>query len=287
MNNMSTFRGQLTCDACLEQALMHDDNVKRGEVLAHIDPTICVNCGYDNGGLELGTLSGAPTCESCTRYFRNRPFPRWLKISLVALALVIVLHLVHHRRFWLAYLEIREAKQMEDVRAYAPLYDSAAQKVPESRHLQAYSAYLMGFVHLTGGRDEAALLYLERCGDMLPPDYEVDWMISSAKCGVAFDQEDYDEFLEVALRMIRGHRDDPIAWGRVASAYACKYADTGDVFHYEKALASLDSARARGPGGPGLNEYEMRIRHRLHTRDVIGPDEFYERYPNGWVESEN
>ncbi len=287
MNSMFTFRGGFTCDACLEQVLMQDDTVERGEIDRHLDPTLCVNCGRDNGNIELQVLSGIPTCDTCIAYFRNRPFPTWLKVSFTLLIVVVILHVAHNRRFWLAYQEIKKAGQTEEFSASAALYASAAQRVPENAGLQSYSAFIVGIGLLQEDLSEEALPYLERARDGVPPELELERVISVARCNVAFEHQDYDEFLRIALRMRREYRDEAVEWARAASAYACKYAETGDMTYHKNALAHLDSARVRSPGDPAISEYEMRILHRLHSREVLKADEFYERYPSGWTKGDD
>jgi tetratricopeptide (TPR) repeat protein len=287
MNDMFTFRGQLTCDACLEEILMHDDTVKREEIEHHLDPTVCVNCARDTGNIPLETLSGLPTCSACVTYFRNRPFPAWIKAGFAILLIVVVLHLVANRRFWLAYQELKQADRAENLPTAAALYASAAQRVPENAELGGFSAFLVGLNLLQEDRSEEALPYLESSRDFAPPDFQVDRFILAARSNIAFDNGDYDEFLRIALQMRRENRDEPIEWARAASAYACKYAVTGDMSCYRNALAYLDSARVRSPGDTTLAELEMRVMYRLHTKEILTKDEFYERYPQGWAEEDD
>ncbi len=287
MNSMLTFKGKPTCESCVDAVIMQGDHESDNEIARHIDPTICFNCSYDNGGLPLRTLSRLPACDKCIHHFRNRPFPTWLKVSFVALMVIIALHLVHNRRFWLAYREVRQAQQAEDILAMSALYESAVRRVPESAGLRAMSDYVMGLINYREQRMETALLYLESCRDYTPPDFEVDRMIQVCRASLAFDRKDYDSYLRIAADLRNRYRDDPVEWARLASALACKYAVTADQKHYELSVACLDSAIAMSHGHPAINEYGMRIRHRLQTGDIISPEEFYERYPNGWVEGDN
>ena len=63
--------------------------IPKGKITAdsitrHVDSTVCAQCGTDDGEAELPTLANVPLCSSCERYFRNRPYPAWLKLSFVA-----------------------------------------------------------------------------------------------------------------------------------------------------------------------------------------------------------
>jgi hypothetical protein len=287
MNSMFTVRGSLTCESCLEQMLMSDGTLERSEIEGHVDPTVCANCGRDNGSSPLGQLASLPACDPCTSYFRNRPFPRWLKFSMALLLVVISLHLVSHRRFWLAYRDLKQAAETEDFLIAAALHASAAQRVPESDDLKAVSSYMTAVTLLDEDRPEEAISHLEQCRGFLPPAFQVERVILVAGCSAAFDSGDYDKLLKISLELKRGYRNEPVEWARAASGYACKYALTGDESYRRNALAHLDSARARAPQDSTLLEYEMRIMHRLHSREIINHDEFYERYPDGWTEGDD
>jgi len=287
MNNIFTFRGSLMCETCLEQIIMQDDTVERGDIERHLDPTLCINCGRDNGNIPHQELSGIPTCDTCITYFRNRPFPVWLKVSLAMLLLVVILHLAQNRRFWRAYQELKQAGQTEELSLASALYASAARRVPESAGLQSYSAFLVGLNLLQEDKPEEALPYLEQSRDAVPPEHEIERVILVAKSSVAFEREDYDEFLRLTLQLRREYRDEAIEWARAASAYACKYAETGDLAYRSKALAYLDSARVRSMEDLAFDEYEMRIVHRLHSREILTGDEFYEKYPDGWTREDD
>jgi hypothetical protein len=49
------------------------------------------------------------------------------------------------------------------------------------------------------------------------------------------------------------------------------------------ALKHLEKAKElHGADPKEVQEYEMRILHRLHTREIITREEFYARFPDGW-----
>jgi hypothetical protein len=68
----------------------------------------------------------------------------------------------------------------------------------------------------------------------------------------------------------------------LASAWACKHAQTGEPAFRERALECLEEAAKMAQGDPQFTEYEDRIRHRLDSREIITRDEFQRRFPNGW-----
>jgi hypothetical protein len=104
-----------------------------------------------------------------------------------------------------------------------------------------------------------------------------------ARIGIAFHQKDYDEFLRLAQQVAKELPQSSEAAGQVASAYACKYAVTGDPTFRQAALDKLDEARKlSGPADKSFAEYENRIQHRLATRTVITHAQFVQQFPNGW-----
>ena len=117
---------------------------------------------------------------------------------------------------------------------------------------------------------------------MLPPTFGVDVLILQASAGMAFDTKDYDGFVVVAKEIVAKGPDNHFSYATLASAYACKYAVTSDMAFYEQSMAALDRARIMSGGDPSFKEYEQRILHRLNTREILSPQEFYRRFPNGW-----
>jgi hypothetical protein len=99
---------------------------------------------------------------------------------------------------------------------------------------------------------------------------------------VAFDAKDYDGFLMIAKEMIVKQPEVHFTYAMLASACACKYAVTRDTAFHEQSMAALDRARAISGGDPSFKEYEQRILHRLYTHEILTPEEFHRRFPNGW-----
>jgi ADP-ribosylglycohydrolase len=104
-----------------------------------------------------------------------------------------------------------------------------------------------------------------------------------AQIGIAFHRRDYDEFARLAQQVSRENPRSAAAAAEVASAYACKYAVTGDPSMRQAALDSLEQARKlKRPNDAGFPEYENRIQHRLATRMILSRAQFVQQYPNGW-----
>jgi hypothetical protein len=136
MNGAFSIVGSTLCQPCAEKFVSTRPvgSISKGDVQRLSDPTICVNCNLDQGTVELQTIVGAPMCDKCIAYFRNRPFPTWLKCSFAGFVCLAAIAFAYNWRFFMAYVEmIRGNHAMEKGRILegVALLDSAAQRVPE------------------------------------------------------------------------------------------------------------------------------------------------------------
>lgn len=290
MNEAFTAAKQTFCKSCLEQFLAeHRDLTRKPGAIARLrDPSMCAECGADGGDAELGTIAGLPVCATCDNRFRNRPFPTWLKASLAVLMCVAVAAFVYNLRFFLAYVElIRGGRAVEkgDVVQAAAMYESAAGRVPEIKELAVMSSLFKAQRLLANDKDEEALALIQSVSKTAPHELQATYheLELIAESGVAFKRHDYDTFLDRSQKMMELRPSLSRAVAGVASAYACKYAATGERAFYEESLKYLARARELESGGSKeAQEYESRIRHRLQTRNVITKEEFDKKFPNGW-----
>ena len=125
-----------------------------------------------------------------------------------------------------------------------------------------------------------------RCEHKLPAEYQVDLYMLHAQSGMAFDAGDYDEFLEIAQRYEQKVPDHYMGKAMLASAWACKHARSGDLASRVVALDWLDQARNMAGNDPQFSEYEQRILHHIHSRQIIRAEEFHRRFPDGWTPQE-
>lgn len=292
VNDTLKVGGSFVCRACAE-AILNSQKVPADQVQQQIDPTICIGCGLDNGDADLAKLGQLPVCPACEALFKNRPFPGWVKAGLVGMVILVVFTLLWNSRFIHAYYELRcfgPAMAVGDVQRGAAHFVSASRLVPENEELQAYGAFYEGLLLLSQDKPAEALKLLQSCRGRVAVESDLDDLIVNAQLGVAFDRGDYDEFLQLALRMNDKYKDDPAYAGQLASAYACKYAETEDEQYRIKSLAALDRSNTLTSARPEYEEYhaeyEQRILHRLYTREIISRSEFNKRYPNGWVKGE-
>jgi hypothetical protein len=88
---MLNVHGRTLCAHCGGQFVQGRGGSQR--VVRHLDPTICVNCGADNGDAPHGELMKLPTCTRCMAFYRNRPFPGWVKAAFAAILVLVVVSL--------------------------------------------------------------------------------------------------------------------------------------------------------------------------------------------------
>jgi tetratricopeptide (TPR) repeat protein len=289
---------RVDCPACHQSFPMNETAKIEGRVLCHqcagegakksrqIDPTVCCGCGADFGSSELSKLqSGLPVCEPCRQKFLHRPYPDWVKLSFAGLVAIAILSLAVNWRFTVAYRELRRAGreyQAGRFESASSLMASASARVPESVMLRVSAELTRAGALMNEDRSAEALTLLLDLAAKHPHPY-IGEMITQAEIGAAFDRHDYDAFLAKVQQAIAKTPNDPMALTALASAYAAKYAATGDSAYQTQSLEKLERAKSLAGGKRAdIAEYEQRIRHRLATREILSPSEYKRRFPNGW-----
>src|SRR3954470_8022950 len=98
--------------------------------------------------------------------------------------------------------------------------------MPELPELALYKAQLFA----SDDKYDEAIAVIRKSQPNAPPQlreafHEVELGV---QMGQAFDRHDYDSFLNISQQLMKLRPGDSGAIGSVASAYACKYAITGD-----------------------------------------------------------
>ena len=291
MNDTLKVRENVVCRECA-QSILSKEKIRANQLQQQIDPTICTGCGLDNGDTELPRLGQVPVCPDCRKSYKNRPFPMWIKAALIGIVIFVASTLIWNSRFIHAYYDLRRfgaATDAGDFELAAGYMISASEHVPENEYLLTYASWYKGMILLVHDKYAEALERFVFCRGRVGINEESDLedLIMNARIGVAFDNCNYDEFLQLSLQMNERYKDDLTYTMKLASAYACKYAETQDEQHKTKSMTTLESAKTLASSQPEekeyFAEYEMRILYRLHTREIINKDEFYKRYPDGWT----
>jgi len=287
MNAMFTFFGQDLCEKCADKDLA---NRKGGKVppgaLGRLeDPTICIRCQRDGGSVEFPKVGGHPVCHDCEEFYRQRPFPTWLRGAFGGLALLAVASLILNQRFLSGYLRLVQsarAGRQGNLQLAGESLEEAARLVPEDAGLKAMASYLRGAYLVQQDRSQEAIPLLTNAKAGLPGNASVERLLFSAQMGAAFDAKDYGRLLARSQEYVKRFPQDPFAEGSLASAYACEYAVAGREESKAQALLHLERAAKLAKDDPdSFKEYEERIRYRLESREIISQDEYRKRFPHG------
>lgn len=253
----------------------------------HIDPTVCANCGADGGDVPHAELASLPTCSTCIEFFRNRPYPAWVKAFFAGVLILVAVSLVWNWRFFQAYFEIKgafAALSVGDSDKAIEQISAAEKHASEAKHLSTTANFIRGVACLQKNRCAEAESYFARCG-AVSPESGLAFLKQEAAIGAAFERKDYERFLKLSEEFESQHPNEAMAVAQVASAHACVYAVRGNPESRKAAEAKLDQARKLDPKVLGEDSYEQRIRYRLETREIIDKGEFAKRFPNGWKPS--
>jgi len=289
MNEMFTVLGETLCEPCGDRKLAERGGAKLpdGAVLRMVDPTVCFHCSTDYGSQQLRTVAELPACEACMDKFMHYPFPGWIKASAAVLGLLLVAVMMVNARYFTGYREANgafAAFEAGDFPAAARLIAAARDHVPECKPYGSIASLYRGVQLMNEDKFKEALPLLKSARSELQ-DKQLDLTVFAAEAAIAFDEKDYDGFLEANEKMAALQPNEPMALGAVASAHACRYAVSGAEESRQKAMEWLGKAEAILKGAnPEFLEYKNRVLHRLATREIISPKEFKKKYPNGWKE---
>jgi hypothetical protein len=109
-------------------------------------------------------------------------------------------------------------------------------------------------------------------------------LMLSFDAGAAYEKKDYDQFVARSEQYVKAEPNSPGAAGELASAYACKFAVTGDPAWKQKAEDLLEKSRqlSQSPDDQkAFEEYAERTRYRLSSREIIDKVEYDRRFRAG------
>ena len=282
------YKGQEYCAGCLDVKVNSGIKITQNEVVGQIDDTICYNCGLDNGDVEFAKITHFPFCQKCTDFVRNRPFPRWIKLSAVIAIVIVLFGFFYNAKYFYAHLNIRQAEQafwVGDFEKAYQKYDMAAQRLPHLLYLQIIADFYRGMYFLNEGDSQKALTLFMSYKSYYPDDTYVDMLIPLAEASVAFDVKDYQKSYSINKKYYESYPESADAiLGRMASA-ACLYAttqkqqykdETNEMFQAALSLEMSEEGRER------VRELIQRMKHRMFSREIITEKEYFERFPDGW-----
>jgi hypothetical protein len=284
MSELYQVFGQPHCEPCGNSVLAtRHAEVKPGDVSKMVDPTICGWCSTDYGQQSLPLVAGVPACDPCEQRMRNWPYPLWVKLSFAALLVLALGSFAYNLRFFQAYVYTLRGGHAASFEEGRDLAIRAAALVPESRELQDRADLYVAIDLMQQDKPTEALPLLKRLRLRMPNDAKLAELLAQAEMGTAFDAHDYDKFLELARGRAQQAPADIRSKAAVASALACKYAETGEERYERDARLNLAELNDMpGADSPELADFLDRIHFRLDKREIINTAEFQRRFPNGY-----
>src|SRR5260370_2294612 len=142
------------CEACVQKASQEAN--QRGQLSSYvplINKSICARCntyiGSSSDAVQIGNLR---FCAACGPLIKDWDYPQWLKVSLAALLLLLVVALAHGRKYFHAgremYVGERLVKQGRYTQALPHLKETllTAPQSDKAALLAAKAALLIGDV---------------------------------------------------------------------------------------------------------------------------------------------
>jgi tetratricopeptide (TPR) repeat protein len=131
------YDSKLYCRSCTEKLVagVAATAPKGPRPTAAIDPTICARCHADNGNSEFGRVGELPFCQPCQDFLFTNPYPTWLKLGLAALLMLLVVALIHGRKYFHVGREMYIGEKLVERGKYAdavPHLKSTVAVAPES-----------------------------------------------------------------------------------------------------------------------------------------------------------
>ena len=269
-------------------------------------------------------------------YVDSHPYPTWLKAGLLALVALLVVALVHGRRYFSAGRQLYVGEKLVEQGKYAEAVEHLKQTVQIAPGSDK-AVLLLAKAALLSGEPNTALdavhghsngLGFEQDGDV----QEVQSLFARTKpaidkankamelapqpgkaaeaaslmhqaaeeypemkalrdalpyydAGAAFERKDYDQFVSLSELGAKEQPDSAEPAGELASAYACKFAVTGDPVWRQKAEEMLEKSRQLSHKSAeeqkAFDEYAERTRYRLSSREIIDKTEYDRRFRSG------
>jgi len=111
---------KIYCGPCAEKAAQLAKTAGQpSAVIRYRDKSLCPRCNTyigQGGGLAVGPVR---LCLPCSELVQNWPYPQWLKLSLVALLLLLVFALAHGRKYFEAGKNLYRGEQLVEKGQYA------------------------------------------------------------------------------------------------------------------------------------------------------------------------
>ena len=289
MNDTFRLDEAVLCSACLERRCPPNQSLEdlQQEMREQLDPTICAECGQDNGVLDLPQIVGVPICDECGEKLRRFRYPEWVKVAMGVVLALTVVSFVRSAPYYRGHVAWRKATEafvewrFEDAANYSA---AASEHVPDYAPFQKLAQFYRGaYLLQIEDKPKEALELILGVQKFYLEDRLVQAYVIWAEQYIAYQDKDYALFLKKAKAKMKLYPGDWLFAAQVASGHAYIYAATGDQRQKAECRKAIREAGKLAPqDAPAVAEYYQRIEHRLDTREIISGEEFRERFPDGY-----
>lgn len=161
LGSLYRFESDLYCEVCAQKK--DEEAAARAQSMEFeriVDPTVCVNCGADNGSIDFPQVAGLHWCSNCLNHLYNRPFPAWLRLALAALLVLLGVSLVHGAKYFRAGRSLFKGEKLVEQQRFAkavPYLREAVEVAP----LCEECILLLAKAHFLSGRFDLAWKQLQ------------------------------------------------------------------------------------------------------------------------------
>lgn len=189
LRSFYSMNGKTYCQPCVWKAAREAKNAGQpADYVALQDNSICGRCGaYSGDAADHPIVGKLPLCPNCATQVSNWPYPNWLKASLAVLLLLLLVALVHGRKYF---------------HAGRTMY--LGERLVEEQHYEQALPYLQETLKIAPQSDKAVLLTAKAAlaiGDMETADKAI-----QGHSGGHFADADNRDFQEVKQTWDRANR---------------------------------------------------------------------------------
>ena len=219
--------GKTYCEPCVWKAAREAKEAGRpAEYVALQDNSVCGRCGAYSGDTSDHPIVGKlPLCANCASQVANWPYPNWLKASLAVMLVLLLVALVHGRKYF---------------HAGRTMY--IGERLVEEQHYQQALPYLQETLRIAPESDKAVLLTAKAA--LAIGDVETAGKAIQGHNGGYFRDADNKEFREVKQTWDRATR----AFEKAEAAAKLELQDG----HAAEAAALMHEAASLYPEARGL-----------------------------------
>ncbi len=118
-NEAYELNGKTCCGPCVQKAAQRaKESGQPATITRYVDKSVCARCSTyigESGGVDLGPVR---LCATCATMVQDWPYPKWLKMSLAALVVLLVFALVHGRKYFEAGTNLYRGEQLVEKGKY-------------------------------------------------------------------------------------------------------------------------------------------------------------------------